>query len=669
MAKPSKSQPATKPSKPPKPVLLNAERVAQRENTMAYLYAKASMLASAAPRKGPCYHNADNNNNANNDNANNNNANNNNADNNNADNNNDNNNNNKAGGRDNGGCGCSHRGCGKYIYVANKAGKYKRYKMLDCPEGSLKGLNALMEMDGPGNKALFKGIQNHVCTVVQHVSCSIPGCTYIKLTNEQQGSINTQVYKAYPIMRWYHDNWAVKELTIRTLTHQCNHQVQIKKAGGQVAWCNKLKAQRKDNPQAKRVGNAGTTKTKGKGKTQLEPNPSSPTYQTNKGSSKARNQPHHSTVPEDQSDDSDPAPIANPTRPRPRPTCMDDSEEEASNARPLSLGQTTKNKTSKRAPKATSNEESDDKPTPVVKPLGTKQRVENALAVPNHAHKKACTQPVESSEDKSINDPKPLCSKSKGKGVACKRVRQVAKDLGDNGEPAPDLERPVTKQKAKEAQKEQLQSKAQKQLVKDDSKSNPAPAKLQGNKHIQEIYPPVSLTLVSSTPPCPAKVEEPASAEEEATQEYPSPLAPSTLTPAVVPRLGLDSPEARTRKHCTGPNSDKDTPVLKPGQKRAQPSALPVPSPPAITYNKSVDAGKKRKTPPDKPTAAQAKRKGVNTQKEQPAKKGQTTATLAGADEEMVGPSAAAESQAAPKGKRGRKAKQELINATDALLG
>ncbi|QRW23927.1 hypothetical protein RhiXN_10251 [Rhizoctonia solani] len=293
-----------------------------------------------------------------------------------------------------------------------------------------------------------------------------------------------------------------------------------------------------------------------------------------------------------------------------------------------------------------SDEESDDKPTPVVKPLGAKQRVKNALAVPNHAHKKACTQPIESSEDESINDPKPSCSKSKGKGVARKRVRQVAEDLGNDGEPAPDLERPVTKQKAKEAQK----SKAQKQLVEDDSESNPAPAKLRGNKHIQEIYPPVSSTLVSSTPPCPAKIEEPASAEEEATQEYPSPLAPSTPTPAVVPRLGLDSPEAGTREHCTGPNSDKDTPVLKPAQKRAQPSALPAPSPPAITYDESVDAGKKRKTPPDEPTAAQAKRKGANTQKEQPAKK-------------------AAESQAAPKGKWGRKAKQELIDATDALLG
>ncbi|QRW24097.1 hypothetical protein RhiXN_10421 [Rhizoctonia solani] len=516
--------------------------------------------------------------------------------------------------------------------------------MLDCPEGSLKGLDTLMEMDGPRNKALLKDPAcNHLYWSCDHVQ------------DKQQGSINTQVYKAYPIMQWYCDNWVVKELTICTLTHQCNHQVQIKKAGRQVAWCNRLKAQHK----AKRVGNACTTKTKGKGKHL--------TYQTNKGSSKAHNQPHHSTVPEDQSDDSDPAPIANPTRPRPRPrtTCIDDSKEEASNARPLPLGQTTKNKTSKCAPRATSNEEFDDKPTPVVKPLSAKQRVEDALALPNHAPKKACTQPVESSKDKSINDPKPLLSKSKGKGVACKQVCQVAKDLSNNGEPAPALEHLVTKQKAKEAQKR----KVQKRLVEDNSKSNPAPAKLQGNKHIQEIYPPVSSTLVSSMPPCPAKVEEPASTEEEATQEYLSPLAPSTPTPAAVPHLGLDSPEASTCKHCTGLDSNKDTPMLKPAQKRAQPSALPAPSPPATTYNKSVDAGKKCKTPHNKPTATQGKRKDMYTQKEQPAKKGLTTATLAGADEEMVGPSAAAESQAAPKGKQGQKAKQELINATDALLG
>ncbi|ELU38112.1 hypothetical protein AG1IA_07859 [Rhizoctonia solani AG-1 IA] len=48
--------------------------------------------------------------------------------------------------------------------------------------------------------------------------------------------------------------------------------------------------------------------------------------------------------------------------------------------------------------------------------------------------------------------------------------------------------------------------------------------------------------------------------------------------------------------------------------------------------------------------------------------RGRKTATLAAVDDEMVGPSAAVESQAAPKGKRGRQAKQELINATDALL-
>ncbi|QRW25162.1 hypothetical protein RhiXN_07111 [Rhizoctonia solani] len=616
-----------------KTFLSNAERVVQCENTTAYKYAKASTLASAAPCKGPCYHNTDNNNADNNNNDNDNNA----DDNNNNDNDNDNDNDNKAGGCDNGGCGCSHRGCRKYIYVANKLGKYKRYKMLDCPEGSLKGLDTLMEMDGPRNKALLKDPAcNHLYWSCDHVQ------------DKQQGSINTQVYKAYPIMQWYCDNWVVKELTICTLTHQCNHQVQIKKAGRQVAWCNRLKAQHKDNPQAKRVGNACTTKTKGKGKHNWSPihlaSPIKPT----------RDLQRHITSPTTQlflrislmTVILPPLPIQPGPDPDPG-TCQ----------------------TSKCAPRATSNEEFDDKPTPVVKPLSAKQRVEDALALPNHAPKKACTQPVESSKDKSINDPKPLLSKSKGKGVACKQVCQVAKDLSNNGEPAPALEHLVTKQKAKEAQKEQLQRKVQKRLVEDNSKSNPAPAKLQGNKHIQEIYPPVSSTLVSSMPPCPAKVEEPASTEEEATQEYLSPLAPSTPTPAAVPHLGLDSPEASTCKHCTGLDSNKDTPMLKPAQKRAQPSALPAPSPPATTYNKSVDAGKKCKTPHNKPTATQGKRKDMYTQKEQPAKKGLTTATLAGADEEMVGPSAAAESQAAPKGKQGQKAKQELINATDALLG
>ncbi|GAB1527790.1 hypothetical protein RhiTH_010978 [Rhizoctonia solani] len=624
MAKPSKSQPATKPSKPPKPVLLNAERVARRENTTAYKYAKASTLASAAPRKGPRYHDADNNNNANNDDANNDDANDDDADNDNdddADNNND--DDDEAGGRDNGGRGRSHGG--NWIADATDR-KYERYKMLDRPEGSLKGLDALMEMDGPGNKALFKGIQNHVRTVVRHVSRSIPGCTYIKLTDEQRGSINAQVYKAYPIMRRYRDNWAVKELTIRALTHQRDHQARIKKAGGQVAWCNKLKAQREDNSQAKRVGNAGTTKTKGKGKT---------------------------------------------------PTHVEDSEEEASNKAPLpapgpsSSGQKTKDKvrqSSKRTAKAASTEESDeDEPTSVLKPLRVKRKAEDAPAVPNHTPKKARAQLVESSEDENIGGPKPLSSKSKGKGVAREPVRQVtpAEVTSDDGEPAPALERPALKQKTKESQK----NKVREQLIENDSEPGTISQSAKGkNKGTKEIYPPVSSTVVSSTPPRPAEVEEPASAEadlEEATQEYPPTVASITPAPAAAPRLGSDALEAGTREH----DSDEDIPVPKPAQKRARPSPPPAASPPAITDDESVDTGKKRKTPPtDEPTAANGKGKGANTQKAPPAKKGRKTATLAAVDDEMVGPSAAVESQAAPKGKRGRQAKQELINATDALL-
>ncbi|QRW24351.1 hypothetical protein RhiXN_11263 [Rhizoctonia solani] len=188
------------------------------------------------------------------------------------------------------------------------------------------------------------------------------------------------------------------------------------------------------------------------------------------------------------------------------------------------------------------------------------------------------------------------------------------------------------------------------------------------NKGTKEIYPPVSSTVVSSTPPRPAEVEEPASAEanlEEATQEYPPTVASITPAPAAAPRLGSDALEAGTREH----DSDEDIPVPKPAQKRARPSPPPAASPPAITNDESVDTGKKRKTPPtDEPTAANGKGKGANTQKAPPAKKGRKTATLAAVDDEMVGPSAAVESQAAPKGKRGRQAKQELINATDALL-
>ncbi|KAJ1300029.1 hypothetical protein OPQ81_011149 [Rhizoctonia solani] len=650
MPKASKPKPATKP-KPP--VLSSAEKALQRANTAAYKNAKVSTLASAAPRKGPRFHDADADDDADSDDSDD-------SDNSDDSNNGDNGDNGNADDDADGNARDDdvHDGddgdridrqqrivtapkaepyksrCGNYIYIPNEAGEYNKYKMLDRPEGDLKKLDELMKLGGPDNKTLFKGIQAHVRTIVRHVARNIPKCTYVKLNDEQRASINAQVYTTYPIMRHYRDNWAVKEMVIRALTHQRDHQARIEKAGGQVAWCNKLKAQR----EAKKVGNVGTIKGKA-------------------------NQPHRSTVPEDQSDDSDPAPTRSRPKPRPRPTRVEDSEEEASNEDPppapgpSSSGQTTKNKTSNRAPKATSDEASDDEPAPVLKPSS---------------------------------------SKSKGKAVARERARRDVEDLSNDGKPAA-LERLVTKRKAKAAQK----SKAQEQLVEDDSEPDPAPAKSQGNetkesenvpteeidkesepgttsrsekrknKRTEEIHSPVSPTVVSSTPPRPAEVGEPASPEtglEEATQEYPSTIASSTPAPAVVPRLGSDSLEAGTREHGTGSDSDEDAPMFKLVLKRARPSPRPATSPPTITDSESVDAGKKRKTPSDEPTV-QGKGKGANTQKGRPAKKGRTAATLAVADDEMVGSSVAAESRPAPKRKRGRQAKQELIDTTDGLLG
>ncbi|GAB1516982.1 hypothetical protein RhiTH_000025 [Rhizoctonia solani] len=84
-----------------------------------------------------------------------------------------------------------------------------------------------MEMDGLENKELIKGIQ----------ACN-----------------------KYQILAQYCNNWATKEFIICALTNSHDHQARIQKAGGQAAWCNKLKEQQ----EAKR-GSAN----KGKGKEQI----------------------------------------------------------------------------------------------------------------------------------------------------------------------------------------------------------------------------------------------------------------------------------------------------------------------------------------------------------------------------------------------------------------
>ncbi|GAB1519510.1 hypothetical protein RhiTH_002578 [Rhizoctonia solani] len=151
--------------------------------------------------------------------------------------------------------------CGKYVFIPNETGDYEQYSMIDRPQGKLKGLASLMEMDGPENKELIKGIQSTIRTITRHVTQNIPNCTYPMLCKEQRVSIMVQACNKYQILARYRNNWATKEFIIRALTNSRDHQARIQKAGGQAAWCDKLKEQR----EAKRGG-----ANKGKGKEQIE---------------------------------------------------------------------------------------------------------------------------------------------------------------------------------------------------------------------------------------------------------------------------------------------------------------------------------------------------------------------------------------------------------------
>ncbi|GAB1523807.1 hypothetical protein RhiTH_006957 [Rhizoctonia solani] len=81
------------------------------------------------------------------------------------------------------------------------------------------------------------------------------------LCKEQRVSIMVQACNKYQILAQYCNNWATKEFIICALTNSHDHQAHIQKAGGQAAWCSKLKEQQ----EAKR----GSTN-KGKGKEQIE---------------------------------------------------------------------------------------------------------------------------------------------------------------------------------------------------------------------------------------------------------------------------------------------------------------------------------------------------------------------------------------------------------------
>ncbi|CAE6448930.1 unnamed protein product [Rhizoctonia solani] len=268
MPKATKSKPTTQPSKP---VLSSAEKAARRAHATEYKNAKASTVESTL--KGPRYHNEDD----------------------------------EDGGDDKGDCAGEGEGkgggeedgngeeeenenanafvefeapkqppykskCGQFIYIPNETGKYTKFSILERPQGKLKGLTTHMELDGRENKDLVKGIQSTVRSITLHVARNIKDCTYPKLAEEQRSFIMIQARNKYPYLARFRNNWVTKELIIRSLTNKRDHQARIKKAGGQAAWCDKLKAQREEKKLGKtNKSTGGRSDAKGKGKEGKQP--------------------------------------------------------------------------------------------------------------------------------------------------------------------------------------------------------------------------------------------------------------------------------------------------------------------------------------------------------------------------------------------------------------
>ncbi|CAE6442781.1 unnamed protein product [Rhizoctonia solani] len=179
---------------------------------------------------------------------------------------------------------------GKYIHIPDEQGEYTRFRMLDRPEGKLKDIPVLLQLEGDGNKDLLHSIRSTVRTVSQHVSRNIPNCTWDKLGEEGQASIIVQVRKKHQYLARFRRGWIIKEMVIRALTNTRDLAAQKKKAGGQAGWS----AQLKDKREAKKSHQNNSTKSKGKGKAQSDPDPSSATDQgegLSKTSNKARGSP------------------------------------------------------------------------------------------------------------------------------------------------------------------------------------------------------------------------------------------------------------------------------------------------------------------------------------------------------------------------------------------
>ncbi|CAE6481832.1 unnamed protein product [Rhizoctonia solani] len=484
-----------------------------------------------------------------------------------------------------------------------------------------------MELDGPGNRPLWKGIQSTVRTVTRHVARNIPKCTFHKLIDEQRVSIKVQVRKVYPILHRYRGDWGLNEMIMRTLTNDRDLQARIEKAGGAAGWSEKLKEQR----EARKTGTTG----KGKGKACAEPGPSNATGDET---------PPQAVTPETD-DEGEPSTSrakastrllitrCNPTKlmVRQKPNRRIQSSEDEGNGddapapTPKTTSKPKKDKNvSKRAPEVTSADAptNDDQPTLVLESPPQKQKETGAFKDPSRSRKNAKKQLIEEPQGDSDSDEPALQVKPSSNKPKDKRTKEVP--LVKNLEANPDSLKKRTK----------------------DNKANP----------------PARSTRASSTPPPPAtNVTDVDEGSTQSTQPYPDAVDSSVLSPPLVASGPAPTSPTHKGREAESNGSEEEVAMPQPARKRAPRSPSPIPSPigsPVVPPN-----GRKRKAPPPENPTPNKKRDA----QEKDANRARATAKPPASDRKAGGSNTKAGTGGTTTKRGGRRAKQELVDAADLL--
>ncbi|KAG8723890.1 hypothetical protein FRC11_002269, partial [Ceratobasidium sp. 423] len=416
----------------------------------------------------------------------------------------------------------------------------------------------------------------------------------------------------YPLLARFHNNWVTKEFIIRSLTNKRDHQARIKKAGGQAAWCDQLKAQREEkkaNKSSKSKANGSKAKEKGKeGKRPREVTPD-----------KSDSEAEAITAPE-----------ASVSR-RKAPRRIESEDEPSSNEEPIPAPKPSSSKSeldgikaSKPAPKSTTPTkdsevaENNVDPTPTPKPVTLKRKAEDVEA-PNHVQKRTRVQPIAAPEEEATSNyeptPAPEPSVLKVKAKAKAEAKAKAKAMAAAAEAAA---------AAAEAAAAAAEAAA-------------AEAQLESELESQEVEPEVQV-MAEAEAEVEAEVEAETTAEaERAVLKYrpvSSTLASSTPAPSTDDDTG----------------STQNTEVYPPTIVSRTPPRVVSPPPTALPSNKepTVDVGKRKDkmASTNNPTAAKPKANTKNTGKvPPPAKKSQLVLQPATPDPAALDSSAAQATQ------------------------